>query len=134
MADEVRPLEESRSEDGAMKVASLLYHDIVQDGRYEATGFQGTGPDRYKLDSAEFEQHLRVLAEQIGHAPATVKELGAEQSRLPWLLTFDDGLEVVKLLMTAYRSAEQQKTLAFPSRGIERFVPKVAKGTWRPGR
>jgi predicted dehydrogenase len=50
------------------------------------------------------------------------------------LLTFDDGLEVVKLLMTAYRSAEQQKTLAFPSRGIERFVPKVAKGTWRPGR
>jgi peptidoglycan/xylan/chitin deacetylase (PgdA/CDA1 family) len=74
-----------------MKVASLLYHDVVQDGRYEATGFQGTGPDRYKLDSAEFEQHLRVLAERIGHAPATVKELGGEQARLPWLLTFDDG-------------------------------------------
>ena len=48
------------------------------------------------------------------------------------LLTFQDGLEVVKLLMTAYRSAEQGKTLRFPPPGIDRFVPKVAKGTWRP--
>lgn len=48
------------------------------------------------------------------------------------LLTFEDGLEVVKLLMTAYKSAELGKTLAFPARGIDRFVPKVAKGTWRP--
>src|SRR6266567_3723818 len=47
-------------------------------------------------------------------------------------LTFDDGLEVVKLLMTAYMSAEQGKTLDFPPAGIERFVPAVAKGTWRP--
>src|SRR5437867_1328395 len=48
------------------------------------------------------------------------------------LLTFDDGLEVVKLLMTAYMSAEQGKTLDFPPAGIERFVPAVAKGTWKP--
>ena len=48
------------------------------------------------------------------------------------LLTFDDGVEVVKMLMTAYRSAEEGRTLAYPSRGIERFVPKVAKGKWRP--
>ncbi len=48
------------------------------------------------------------------------------------LLTFQDGLDVVKLLMTAYRSAEQGKTLRFPPPGIDRFVPRVAKGTWRP--
>ena len=48
------------------------------------------------------------------------------------LLTFDDGLEVVKVLMTAYQSAEQGKTLTFPPEGIESFVPAVAKGTWRP--
>ena len=48
------------------------------------------------------------------------------------LLTFDDGLEVVKVLMTAYMSAEQGKTLDFPPAGIERFVPAVAKGTWKP--
>ena len=48
------------------------------------------------------------------------------------LLTFDDGLEVVKVLMTAYQSAEEGKTLSFPPKGIEQFVPAVAKGTWKP--
>ena len=48
------------------------------------------------------------------------------------LLTFDDGLEVVRILMTAYQSAEQGKTLAFPPRGLDGFVPAVARGKWRP--
>jgi predicted dehydrogenase len=47
-------------------------------------------------------------------------------------LTFDDGLEVVRLLMTAYMSAERGETLEFPPQGLEAFVPAVAKGTWRP--
>jgi predicted dehydrogenase len=47
-------------------------------------------------------------------------------------LTFDDGVEVAKLLMTAYQSAEEGRTLEFPPAGIENFVPQVAKGTWRP--
>src|SRR5712692_5239723 len=47
-------------------------------------------------------------------------------------LTFDDGLEVVKVLMTAYMSAEQGRTLAFPPAGLDAFVPAVAKGTWKP--
>jgi len=54
--------------------------------------------------------------------------LGREQPQL----TFDDGVEVVKLLMTAYMSAEQGKTVEFPPKGIETFVPAVAKGTWKP--
>ncbi|HEY6807247.1 MAG TPA: Gfo/Idh/MocA family oxidoreductase [Gemmatimonadales bacterium] len=48
------------------------------------------------------------------------------------LLTFDDGLEVVKMLMTAYQSAEAGKTLDFPPKGIDAFVPAVAKGEWKP--
>ena len=55
--------------------------------------------------------------------------LGKEQPKL----TFDDGLEVVKMLMTAYQSAEQGKTLDFPPRGLEKFVPAVARGEWKPG-
>ena len=47
-------------------------------------------------------------------------------------LTFDDGLNVVKVLMTAYMSAEQGKTINFPGPGIETFIPAVAKGTWKP--
>src|SRR6059036_1576486 len=49
----------------------------------------------------------------------------------PPALTFDDGLQVVKMLMTAYMSAEQGCTLDFPGSG-ETFVPAVAKGTWKP--
>jgi predicted dehydrogenase len=48
------------------------------------------------------------------------------------LLTFDDGLEVVRLLMTAYMSAEQGRTLEFPPPGLDKFVPAVAKGEWKP--
>ena len=48
------------------------------------------------------------------------------------LLTFDDGIEVVQMLMTAYQSAEQGKTLDFPPKGLEKFVPAVARGEWKP--
>ena len=47
-------------------------------------------------------------------------------------LDFDDGLEVVELLMTAYMSAEQGRTLDFRPPGLDTFVPAVAQGTWKP--
>ena len=46
-------------------------------------------------------------------------------------LTFDDGVEVVELLMTAYMSAEQGRTLPFRPDGLDAFVPAVARGTWQ---
>ena len=45
---------------------------------------------------------------------------------------FEDGANVTELLMTAYMSAEQERTIAFPPPGLETFVPAVAKGTWNP--
>lgn len=54
--------------------------------------------------------------------------LGKERPRL----TFDDGVDVVELLMTAYRSAEEERTIAMPAEGIRQFVPAVARGAWRP--
>lgn len=41
-------------------------------------------------------------------------------------LTFDDGVEVMQILMAAYMSAERGRTLEFPPRGLSSFVPKVA--------
>ena len=41
---------------------------------------------------------------------------------------FRAGLEVTELLMTAYMSAEQEKTLAWKPDGLERYVPPVARG------
>ena len=54
--------------------------------------------------------------------------LGKEQP----LLTFDDGVEVVQMLMTAYKSAEEGRTLEFPPRGLDKFRPAVARGEWHP--
>ena len=54
--------------------------------------------------------------------------LGLEES----LLTWDDGLDVVRILMAAYQSAEQGKTLKFPPAGLDSFVPAVARGGWKP--
>jgi hypothetical protein len=34
--------------------------------------------------------------------------------------------------MAAYQSAEHGKTLEFPPRGLDKFVPAVAQGTWKP--
>jgi len=45
---------------------------------------------------------------------------------------FSDGLAVTELLMAAYMSAEQDKTIQFPPTGLDDFVPAVAKGEWNP--
>jgi len=54
--------------------------------------------------------------------------LGKEKPRL----TFDDGLEVVQLLMAAYQSAETGRTVEFPPEGLDKFQPAVARSQWRP--
>ena len=45
---------------------------------------------------------------------------------------FDDGLEVTRLLMAAYMSSEQEKTIKLPNDNIETFIPAVAEGKWNP--
>ena len=92
------------------------------------------GEDLVEKQNAETGQ-MPVVAEEYA-AYGYVNEdrhfvrafLGKEKSSL----TFADGVEVVRMLMTAYMSAEQGKTLTFPPRGLDEFVPQVAKGTWKP--
>jgi len=50
------------------------------------------------------------------------------------VLTFEDGLEVVRMLMAGYLSAEQGRTIDFPPPGLDTFIPTVAQGTWKPNR
>jgi predicted dehydrogenase len=54
--------------------------------------------------------------------------LGKERPMLTW----QDGVAVMQILMAAYMSAEQGRTLAFPPRGLDAFLPAVARGTWQP--
>lgn len=44
---------------------------------------------------------------------------------------FHDGLEVTELLMTAYMSAEQERTITFKPEGLDSYVPLVAQGLWK---
>ncbi len=46
--------------------------------------------------------------------------------------TFDDGLEVTRLLMAAYLSAEQGAAVDYPPAGLDEFLPAVARGAWNP--
>jgi len=46
--------------------------------------------------------------------------------------TFYDGLEVTQLLMTAYKSAEEERSLAFDPGSLDAYVPAVARGVWKP--
>jgi len=46
--------------------------------------------------------------------------------------TFADGLEVTKLLMACYMSAERGERLAYEPAGLEDFVPATARGAWDP--
>jgi predicted dehydrogenase len=47
---------------------------------------------------------------------------------------FSDGVNVTELLMTAYMSVEQEKTIPFPPPGLDDFIPAVARGEWNPGK
>jgi predicted dehydrogenase len=46
--------------------------------------------------------------------------------------TWDDGLEVTRVLMACYLSAERGRALRFPDPALETFIPAVAQGTWKP--
>jgi len=58
-----------------MNSVSLLYHDVVQPGQFQSSGFPGIESDIYKLERPEFHRHLDAIARTNCHV----------------LLTFDDG-------------------------------------------
>jgi predicted dehydrogenase len=93
-----------------------------------------TGEDLVEKQNAEIGL-MPVVADEAAAYGYTAEDrhfVRVFQGKERPLLTFDDGIEVVKVLMTAYQSAEEGRTLTFPPKGIEQFVPAVAKGTWRP--
>ena len=45
---------------------------------------------------------------------------------------FNDGVEVTRMLMAAYMSAEQDKTIFFDQVNLDDFIPEVAHGKWNP--
>jgi hypothetical protein len=79
-----------------MQAISLMYHDVVEPGGADSSGFPGRAPGRYKLDRPLFERHLAAIA-AAGRSPNSVAEMrrGKRERRSshtrPLFLTFDDG-------------------------------------------
>ena len=46
--------------------------------------------------------------------------------------TFDDGVAVTELLMAAYMSAEEGRTIDLDTIDLDSFIPAVARGEWNP--
>jgi len=55
----------------------MMYHDVVENGNFAASGFPGEGADLYKVDRREFARHLEAIQAAVDGAPVS--------------LTFDDG-------------------------------------------
>jgi Polysaccharide deacetylase len=71
---------------------SLMYHDVVEAGSADSSGFTGKGPARYKLDWELFRSHLDAMAAAGGRPEDVLGIRAAGRSRRwPLLLTFDDG-------------------------------------------
>jgi predicted dehydrogenase len=93
-----------------------------------------TGEDLVEKQNAEVGLMPVVASEPVAYGYEAEDRhfvrvfLGKEKPQL----TFDDGVEVVELLMTAYLSAERGRTVEFPPRGLAAFVPAVARGKWKP--
>jgi predicted dehydrogenase len=93
-----------------------------------------TGEDIVEKQNAEVGQMPVVVNEAIayGYEAEDRHFVRAFLGKEAPLLTFHDGLDVVRLLMTAYKSAELGKTLEYSEKAVEKFVPQVAQGTWKP--
>jgi peptidoglycan/xylan/chitin deacetylase (PgdA/CDA1 family) len=73
-------------------VITLAYHDVVDSGRDDASGFPGASAARYKLTPEAFRAHLAALAGVSQHPPARLpKVLSSPGLGSSLLLTFDDG-------------------------------------------
>jgi len=75
-----------------MRALSLEYHDVVDPGDFDGSGFQGAGPASYKLTAAVFAAHLQAIGYAVKTVPGLATEwlAGSADSR-PLFLTFDDG-------------------------------------------
>ena len=74
-----------------MRVITLEYHDVVEGGAFDASGFPGNDAASYKMDARDFAAHLDAVAGCGRPVGLDARSLGEAGSPVPVLLTFDDG-------------------------------------------
>ena len=75
-----------------MRAIALLYHDVVEQGDFAASGFPGHDANSYKLDVGRFAAHVAAIDRATRHKPGSALQLAKLKTAEPLrLLTFDDG-------------------------------------------
>jgi peptidoglycan/xylan/chitin deacetylase (PgdA/CDA1 family) len=71
---------------------TLLFHDVVPEGRWSESGFVSADADLYKLSCEQFRRHLECIQRNL-RAPFTTatQVLAGAVPGSPSLLSFDDG-------------------------------------------
>ena len=75
-----------------MELISLMYHDTIEGGAHESSGFHWPDAALYKLEAGVFDQHLQTIA-RVCERPTIISDIFSSSSRPPksWIITFDDG-------------------------------------------
>jgi len=74
-----------------MQALSLEYHDVIEAGHADDSGFAGSGPASYKLTRAAFDRHLDAIGRTITQPPRQALDSLTTPAGRPLFLTFDDG-------------------------------------------
>lgn len=72
-----------------MRAITISYHDVVQGGDYDASGFSGEGPATYKLRTEQFDEQMEALARAQCEEPVLIADIVGTVR--PVCLAFDDG-------------------------------------------
>jgi len=78
-----------------MELISLMYHDTIEGGANESSGFHWPDAASYKLEAGVFDQHMRAIA-SVCERPAIISDILPAGPIPPcgerdWMITFDDG-------------------------------------------
>jgi len=75
-----------------MRIVPLLFHDVIESQKYEASGLSGLAARRYKLEKAAFLLQLAELHKSVPYQPITDPDsVDRTQPHDQFMLTFDDG-------------------------------------------
>ena len=75
-----------------MQLQSLMYHDIVEEGKENESGFHSDGFNPYKIETTVFRDQLKQFHELGDEDPILVDSLTEKaDNSFSWALTFDDG-------------------------------------------
>lgn len=69
----------------------FMYHDVVDAGLHDASGFVGEAAATYKVDTAAFEAHMHALTSIAEPTPVLTSDGSFVMPRDGCLVTFDDG-------------------------------------------